>query len=164
MIAYMSYCCQTSTACVRQSGHGSEGVSQAVWLPALFSPTGTIRLRMIRLRRIRSGHCTVFTVDSYKLWSAALHSSSPGSSHFHIPKGLIPARRGFGIRGRFSVQAGTGGVAYEVSTRPHFLEGSHRFAKTSLGYEASEPPRGVAWVALIRTQTKRYVQRLFDSN
>ena len=36
----------------------------------------------------------------------------------------------------------------------NFLEGSHRFAKTSLGYEASEPPRGVAWIALIRTQPK----------
>ena len=36
----------------------------------------------------------------------------------------------------------------------NFLEGSHRFAKTSLGYEASEPPRGVAWITLIRTQPK----------
>ena len=36
----------------------------------------------------------------------------------------------------------------------NFLEGSHRFAKTSLGYEASEPPRGVAWITLIRTQQK----------
>ena len=36
-------------------------------------------------------------------------------------------------------------MAYEVATRPHFLEGSHRFAKTSLGYEASEPPR---WCSL----------------
>ena len=50
-------------------------------------------------------------------------------------------------------------------TRPTFFgTGGHRVAVAALSYEASEPPRGVARVTLIRTHSKRYVQRLFDSN
>ena len=51
-------------------------------------------------------------------------------------------------------------VAYEVKTRPKlFGTGGHCFAVAALSYEASEPPRGVTRVTLIRTQIKRYVQR-----
>ena len=57
-----------------------------------------------------------------------------------------------------------GGLMKSQLTR-NFLEGSHRFAKTSLGYEASEPPRGVAWIALIRTQQKgTYNDYLAETN
>ena len=40
----------TSTNRARLSGYGLEGVFNTVWLPALFSPDGAIRRRMIRLR------------------------------------------------------------------------------------------------------------------
>ena len=124
------------------------------WLPALISPDGTIRRRMIRPRSLRFLHCTVFIVDSYKQWSASLHFTRPGSSQEDIPKALVPAHRGFGIRGRFSSRWVLIGVAEDPQLARHFLEGGHRFAKTSLGYNASEPPRGVAWVTRIRTQPK----------
>ena len=110
---------------------------------------------MIQPRSLRFLHCTVFIVDSYKQWSAFLHSTRPGSSQEDIPKALVPAHRGFGIRGRFSSRWVLNGVAEDPQLARNFLEGGHRFAKTSLGYDASEPPRGVAWVALIRTQNQK---------
>ena len=124
------------------------------WLPALISPDGTIRRRMIRPRSLRFLHCTVFIVDSYKQRSASLHSTRPGSSQEDIPKALVPAHRGFGIRGQSSSRWVLIGVAEDPQLARHFLEGGLRFAKTHLGYDASEPPRGVAWVARIRTQQK----------
>ena len=48
----------------------------------------------------------------------------------------------------------------------HFLERvAIAFAVAALGYEASEPPRGVAWIARIRTQQKgTYNDFLTDTN
>ena len=127
-------------------------------------PNDAIRPTMIQPRSLRFLHCTVFIVDSYKQRSASLHFTRPGSSQEDIPKALVPAHRGFGIRGRSSSRWVLNGMAEDPQLARKFLEGGHRFAKTSLGYEASEPPRGVAWITLIRTQIKRYVQRLFDSD
>ena len=125
------------------------------WLPALISPDGTIRRRMIRPRSLRFLHCTVFIVDSYKQWSATLSTpQGPVLLMEDIPKALVPAHRGFGIRGRSSSRWVLNGVAEDPQLARHFLEGGLRFAKTHLGYDASEPPRGVAWVARIRTQQK----------
>ena len=53
-------------------------------------------------------------------------------------------------------------VAYEAKTRPKlFGTGGHCFAVAALSYEASEPPRGVARVMLIRTHSEKVRRTIF---
>ena len=127
------------------------------WLPALFSPGGTIRRTMIWPRRLRLGHCTAFPVDFYKQWSATLHPTSSGSSHGKHTEEFDTSAPGDSVfRGRLSSRRVLIGMAEDVVTRPTFFgTGGHRFAVAALGYEASEPPRGVAWVTRIWTQRKK---------
>ena len=95
----------------------------------LSHPNDAIRPRMIWPRSLRFLHCTVFIVDSYKQWSASLHSTRPGSSQEDIPKALVPAHRGFGIRGRSSSRWVLNGVAEDPQLTRKFLEGGHRFGE-----------------------------------
>ena len=92
-------------------------------------PNDAIRPTMIQPRSLRFRHCTVFIVNLYKQQSASLHSTRPASSQEDIAKALVPAHRGFGIRGRSSSRWVLNGMAEDPQLARHFLEGGLRFAR-----------------------------------
>ena len=140
---------------------------QAAWLPALFSPDSTIRPKIIRPRRLRFRHAL-----------SLLSTPTNGGRPFSISQApvLLSGRHteafgttapGDSVSGADSTSRRVlNGLADDAATRPNFLERvAIAFAVAALGYEASEPPRGVAWIARIRTQQKgTYNDFLTDTN
>ena len=136
------------------------------WLPALFSPDSTIRPKIIRPRRLRFRHALSLLSTPTNGGRPLSTSSSPGSSQEHIPKGFLVPPRDYGIRDRLSSRRVPVGWLMTSWLARQFLERvAIAFAVAALGYEASEPPRGVAWIARIRTQQKgTYNDFLTDTN
>ena len=134
------------------------------WLPALISPDGTIRRRMIRPRSLRFLHCTVFIADSYKQRSASLHFTRPGSSQEDIPKALVPAHRGFGIRGRSSSRWVLNGMAEDPQLARHFLGRGSSLCEDSPGLRRVRTSPRCSLDSANTDATKRYVHGLIYSS
>ena len=132
------------------------------WLPALISPDGTIRRRMIRPRSLRFLHCTVFIVDSYKQRSASLHSTRPGST---CTEGFDTSAPGVSVLGAdSSVQAGIEWSGRGPATRPILFGRGSSLCEDFPGLRRVRTSPRCSLGSANTDATKRYVHGLIYSS